>query len=186
MYKVICCSIAYNSKRLAYNSKRLGKSGISAVAQWVKKPTAKAQVTAQAWIQSLVQELPYVGDATIKKKRCRTSRPTTDLMNQKTHFCFVSLSLSFFKAYGRSQARDRIRAGAASLHHSHNNAGSEQCLRPTPQLTAMPDPYHTEQGQGSNLCPHGYWTGLLPLSHHENSPEDSLYQDSRANFSCAY
>ena len=27
-----------------------------------------------------------------------------------------------------------------SLHHSHSNAGSELHLRPTPQLTAMPDP----------------------------------------------
>ena len=38
------------------------------------------------------------------------------------------------------QARHRIRAAAASLHHSHSNAGSEQCLRATPQLTAAPDP----------------------------------------------
>jgi len=29
-------------------------------------------------------------------------------------------------------------------------------LRPTPQLVAMPDPYSTEQGQGSNTHPHGY------------------------------
>ena len=30
-------------------------------------------------------------------------------------------------------------ASAAGLHHSHSNAGSELRLRPTPQLTAMPD-----------------------------------------------
>ena len=42
-------------------------------------------------------------------------------------------------AYGGSQARGQIRAVAASLHHSHSNAGSEPCLRPTPQLMAMPD-----------------------------------------------
>ena len=30
--------------------------------------------------------------------------------------------------YGRSQARSRIRAAAASLHHSHSNARSELCL----------------------------------------------------------
>ena len=41
-------------------------------------------------------------------------------------------------AYGSSQARDRIRAVAGSLHHS--NARSEPPLRPTPQLTAMLDP----------------------------------------------
>ena len=29
------------------------------------------------------------------------------------------------------------------------------CLRPTPQLTAMPNPWPTELGQGSNLHPYG-------------------------------
>ena len=29
---------------------------------------------------------------------------------------------------------------AASLHHSHSNAGSEPHLQPTPQLMAVPDP----------------------------------------------
>ena len=43
-------------------------------------------------------------------------------------------------AYGNSQARDRIRATAACLHHSHSNVGSELCLQPTPWLVAMPDP----------------------------------------------
>ena len=43
-------------------------------------------------------------------------------------------------AYGGSQARGRIRAAATSLPHSHSNAGSQPHLRPTPQLTAMPDP----------------------------------------------
>ena len=40
-------------------------------------------------------------------------------------------------AYGSSQARDRIRAAAASLHHSHSNAGSKPHLRTVPQLVAM-------------------------------------------------
>ena len=31
-------------------------------------------------------------------------------------------------AYGGSQARGLIRAAAASLHHSHSNAGSKLCL----------------------------------------------------------
>ena len=39
-------------------------------------------------------------------------------------------------AYGGSCARGRI----SCLHHSHSNMGSELCLWPTPQLTAMPDP----------------------------------------------
>ena len=43
-------------------------------------------------------------------------------------------------AYGSSKARGLIRAVAAGLHHSHGNARSELHLRPTPQLTAMPDP----------------------------------------------
>ena len=61
-------------------------------------------------------------------------------------------------AYRGSQARDRIRATAASLyttatairpHHSYSNS-------PTPQLTAMLNSSPTEQSQGSNLLPHGY------------------------------
>ena len=59
-------------------------------------------------------------------------------------------------AYGVSQARGLIGAAAAGLHHSHSNVRSKPCLRATPQLTAMPDPQPTEQGQGSNLHPHGY------------------------------
>ena len=58
-------------------------------------------------------------------------------------------------AHGVSQARGRIGAGAASLHHSHNNSGSEPCLGTIPQLPTMPDAQPTEQGQGSNLQPHG-------------------------------
>ena len=53
-------------------------------------------------------------------------------------------AVSFFRvagvAYGSSQAMGGIGAVAASLHHSHNNAGSGPHLKPTPQLTAMPDP----------------------------------------------
>ena len=43
-------------------------------------------------------------------------------------------------AGGGSQARSQIRAAVASLHHSHSNATPEWHLRPTPQLTATPDP----------------------------------------------
>ena len=43
-------------------------------------------------------------------------------------------------AYGGSQARGRIAAIAAGLHHSHRNLGSEPHLRPTPQFIAMTDP----------------------------------------------
>ena len=58
-------------------------------------------------------------------------------------------------AYVASQAKGWIGAVAACLHHSPNNMGSEPHLRPIPQLTATANP------QGLNLCPHGYWLGLL-------------------------
>ena len=54
------------------------------------------------------------------------------------------------EAHGGSQARGQIGAVAAGLHHSHSHAGSKPHLRPTPELTATPDPYPTKQGQGSN------------------------------------
>ena len=43
-------------------------------------------------------------------------------------FYFFTCIFSFFRAapeaYGSSQARGGVRAAAASLHHSHSNAGS--------------------------------------------------------------
>ena len=42
-------------------------------------------------------------------------------------------------AYGGAQARGRIGAATADLHHSHSKAESKPCLRPTPQFTATPD-----------------------------------------------
>ena len=59
-------------------------------------------------------------------------------------FLFVFLFFVFSRAtpaaYGGSQARGLIGAIAASLCQSHSNVGSELGLRPTPQLTVMPDP----------------------------------------------
>ena len=80
--------------------------------------------------------------------------------NDGIFFFFFFLCRAIPKAYGSSQARGRIGATAAGLHHS--NSGFEPCLRPTPQLTGMPDPQPTEQGQGLNPhpCIHGishYW-----------------------------
>ena len=43
-------------------------------------------------------------------------------------------------AYGGSQARGRTGTVATGLCQSHSNSGSEPHLRPTPQLTATPDP----------------------------------------------
>ena len=67
------------------------------------------------------------------------------------HLLFFSFlfSFSFFvfclfraapAAYGSSQARGLIGAVAAGLRHSHSNDRSKPHLRPTPQLTATPDP----------------------------------------------
>ena len=58
-------------------------------------------------------------------------------------------------AYVSSQARGQIGAVATGLHHSHSNARSKLRLRPTPQLTAMPDLQPTERGHGWNPSPHG-------------------------------
>ena len=73
-----------------------------------------------AQIQPLVLELPYAMDAAIKLKK-------------KFFYLFRAAP----STYGSSQARGRIRAAAAGLCHS--NSESELCLRPTPQLMAMPD-----------------------------------------------
>ena len=54
--------------------------------------------------------------------------------------CFFCLFRAACAAYGGSQARSPIRTVATSLHQSHSTVGSEPCLRPTPQLTAMPYP----------------------------------------------
>lgn len=62
-------------------------------------------------------------------------------------------------ADGNSQARRQIRAVATGRHHSHSQAGYQPRLGPLPQLTAMRDSSPTEQGQGSNPCPHRYWSG---------------------------
>ena len=64
----------------------------------------------------------------------------------KSHFIYLFILFYFVfsraapMAYGGSQARGRIRAVAARLCQSHSNSGAELLLRPTPQLTARPDP----------------------------------------------
>ena len=54
--------------------------------------------------------------------------------------CLFAFSRATPMAYGGSQARGLIGTVAAGLRHSHSNVGSEPRLRPTPQLTATPDP----------------------------------------------
>ena len=67
-------------------------------------------------------------------------------------FGFVSFGVIFFggvffafsratpAAHGGSQARGLIGAVAAGLYYSQSNEGSEPRPRPTPLLTATPDP----------------------------------------------
>ena len=55
-------------------------------------------------------------------------------------FCLFAISWVAPAAYGGSQARGRIGVLAAGLHQSHSHATSQPHLRPTPQLTATPDP----------------------------------------------
>ena len=57
--------------------------------------------------------------------------PNLEELKVFIYFCFFRAARV---AYGSSQARDRIGAVAAGLHHSYSNARSEPCLRPTPQL----------------------------------------------------
>ena len=62
---------------------------------------------------------------------------------EQKRFLLLLLLLLFFRAtpaaYVGSQATGQIGAIASGLHYSHSNAGSELCLRPTPQFIAMPD-----------------------------------------------
>ena len=55
-------------------------------------------------------------------------------------FCLFAFSRAAPVAYGGSQARSRIGTVVAGLRQSHSNAGSDQCLQPTPQLISTPDP----------------------------------------------
>ena len=52
-------------------------------------------------------------------------------------YLFILLFRAAPTAYGGSQARGPIGAAAASLHHSHGNAGSEPPLQAPLQLKTM-------------------------------------------------
>ena len=68
-------------------------------------------------------------------------------------FFFFWLFRAAYAAYGSPQARGQNGATASSLCHSHSNAGSgsKTHLWPTPQLTAMPDPWPAEGDQRLKL-----------------------------------
>ena len=83
---------------------------------------------------------------------------------------FVCLFLLFKAtpvACGSSQVRGPIGATAAGLPHS--NVESELHLWPALQLTAAPDRWPIDWGQGLNLHPHGYWLDSFLLCHKANS-----------------
>ena len=88
-------------------------------------------------------------------------------------FFFFFFSFSLFRAtqgvYGSLWARGQIGATAADLQHSHSNAGSKLHLQPTPQLTAMLDPWSIDWGLGSNPHLHGECQVLNLLSYYGNS-----------------
>ena len=60
--------------------------------------------------------------------------------NIRFFFFFLVFLGPHLRTYGGSQPRGPLEAIAAGLHQSHSNLGSELCLRPIPQLMAMPDP----------------------------------------------
>ena len=62
---------------------------------------------------------------------------TKNESNKTIFFCLFRATPA---AYGGSQARGQIGGAAASLRPSHSKARSKPHLRPTPQLTATPDP----------------------------------------------
>ena len=86
---------------------------------------------AVAWIPSLALELSYAVCVTIKDNK--------NILEDYIlcfFFFFLGLHLQHIDV---PRLRGQIGASAASLHHSHNNTGSELHLPPTPQLTATPD-----------------------------------------------
>ena len=76
----------------------------------------------------------------LKNRKCRFEPFSMQMLVLTRFFFFFYLSRATPAAYGSSQTRGPIRALAASLHHSHSNAGSELHLWPTPPFMAMPDP----------------------------------------------
>ena len=80
-------------------------------------------------------------------------------------FKFFCLFRAAPETCGGSQARGLIRAVAAGLRHSHNNARSEPCLQPTPQGTATSFPVQYPvfqlgpEGTGSRLRETLDWKG---------------------------
>ena len=84
-------------------------------------------------------------------------------------FCFALFFRATPVAYGSSKARGLIELQLSAYNTAATMQDPSHSLRPTPQLTAMPDPWTTERGQGSNPHPHGYSLDSFLLPHNGNS-----------------
>ena len=89
-------------------------------------------------VQSLAWELLHTTGAA--KKNPKTKQSVRGHWYHFFFFFFFCLFRAALAAYGGSQARGLIGAGAAGLRQSHSNARSKPRLRPTPQLMATLDP----------------------------------------------
>ena len=70
----------------------------------------------------------------------RNLKATRAIYLQVLYIKILFFFFSLFRAYGGSQARGPIGVAAADLYHSQSNTRFKPHLRPTPQLTATPDP----------------------------------------------
>ena len=99
-----------------------------------------------AWIMALTAHGPPCSDtfSSVQRGRKRVIWVPSNLELFSSFGLFRATPI----AYGGSQARGRIGAAAACLHHSHSHshARSELYLQPAPQLTATLDPSPTEPG----------------------------------------
>ena len=75
----------------------------------------------------------------------------TDSVLSILFFCLFAFYRAASTAYGGSQARGLIRAGATSLSHSHSNTRSKLCVWPTPQLPAILNPLSEARDQTHNF-----------------------------------
>ena len=115
------------------------------------------RLAAPALIGPLAWELPYAMDTALKKKRQKKISNNHNTFKKRLNhvgttgkpitgpfYLFIYFNLFFYffvflpfcraalVAYEGSQARGPTGAVATGLCHSHSNARSEPCLRPTP------------------------------------------------------
>ena len=74
-------------------------------------------------------------------------------------FLFFCLFRAVPVAHGGSQARSQI--GATTAGYSHSHMGSKPHLQPTPQLTAMPDPFTHWVRPGTEPSSSGILVGFI-------------------------